>query len=186
MKKVFILHGWGDHYNKGWFPWLKKELELRGFETKSLNMIPQPPILNKWKNILKKACPKPDKNTYFIGHSASAMTILHYLSELSENTIIGGIVLVAGWTDDLEMEELQNFFKKELDWKKVKKHCKKFIDIYSDNDPYVKSYHAKVLKQKLGAKLILDKGKKHFSHEEEIDELHSVLNAVIEISKTQK
>jgi len=31
-KRVFIVHGWGGHPEEGWFPWLKKELERRGFE----------------------------------------------------------------------------------------------------------------------------------------------------------
>ncbi len=173
------MHGWGDHYDKGWFSWLQKELVNGGFKAESLNMIPQPPVLDEWKKILKKACPKPDHNTYFVAHSASVMTLLHYLAELPESVVVGGCVFVAGWTDDLGMDELKNFFEKPLDWKKVNKHCKKFIAIYSDNDPYVKLYHAKVFEKKLSAKLVLEKGKKHFSHEEGIDELPAVLNAVI-------
>lgn len=185
-KRVFILHGWGDYYNKGWFSWLEKELKKKGFEAKSLNMVPQPPVLSKWKVILKKAVKNPDKDVFFVGHSAGVMTILHYLSELLKDAKVGGVVMVAGWTDDLGMGELKNFFKTSLDWKKVKSHCKKFISIYSNNDPYVKPYHAKVFKTKLGAKLVLDKGKKHFSHEEGIDKLRSVLNEVLKISEKFK
>lgn len=182
-KKVFILHGWGDFYNKGWFPWLKKELEKKGFLAESLNMIPQPPLLNKWLAILKKEVNNPDKGTYFVGHSAGVQTILHYLQELKEGIEVGGFIIVAGWTDDLGMDELKNFFENELDWEKVKIHCKNFIVIYSDDDPYVKQYHAEIFKEKLGARLILDKRKKHFSHEEGINELPSALKAVLELAK---
>jgi esterase/lipase len=31
MKKVFIIHGWDGYPEEGWFPWLKKELEKKGF-----------------------------------------------------------------------------------------------------------------------------------------------------------
>lgn len=181
-KQVFILHGWGDYYNKGWFSWLEKELNKKGFDAIALDMKPQPPVLKIWKNILKKAVKNPDENTFFVGHSAGVMTILHYISELQENIKVGGVVMVAGWTDDLGMDELKNFFEKPLDWNKVKEHCNKFIYIYSDNDPYVKKYHAKIFKEKLNAKLLLEKGKKHFSYEEGIDELPSAFNALVKIS----
>ena len=181
--RVFILHGWGDYADKGWFPWLAAELKKRGIDAVALNMEPQPPVLSQWKEILSKAVGTPDMETYFVGHSAGAMTILHYLAEQPENVEVGGVVMVAGWTDDLGMDELKNFFETLLDWNMVKKHCKRFVCIYSDDDPYVKPYHADVFKQKLGAKLVPEKNKKHFSHEEGIDELPSALNEVLIISK---
>lgn len=181
-KRVFILHGWGDYYNKGWFPWLAKELNKNDFDAIALDMKPQPPILKIWKNILSKSVKNLDENTYFVGHSAGVMTILHYLSELPGNIEVGGVVMVAGWTDNLEMDELNNFFQKPLNWNKVKKHCNRFVYIYSDNDPYVKTYHAKIFKEKLSAKIILEKGKKHFSYDDGINELQSAFNALIELS----
>ena len=30
-KRVFVIHGWGGYPEEGWKPWLKKELEKRGF-----------------------------------------------------------------------------------------------------------------------------------------------------------
>ncbi len=181
-KQVFILHGWGDYYNKGWFSWLEKKLKKNGFDAVALNMKPQPPILEAWKNILSKSVKNLDENTYFVGHSAGVMTILSYISELPENINVGGVVMVAGWTDDLEMDELKNFFEKSLDWNKVKEHCNKFVYIYSDNDPYVKTYHAKIFKEKLNAKLILEKGKKHFSYEDGVNELQIAFTELIELS----
>ena len=32
MKRVYIIHGWEGYPEEGWFPWLKKELEDRGFD----------------------------------------------------------------------------------------------------------------------------------------------------------
>lgn len=183
MKIVFILHGWGDYYNRGWFKWLEQELNNKGFSAKALDMKPQPPILEKWLDILKKAAKNPNKDTYFVGHSAGVQTILHYLQWLPADVKIGGVVMVAGWIDDLGMSELKNFFENKLNWNKIKSHCDKFVFIYSDDDPYVKSYHAEIFKEKLGAKLILEKGKKHFSFEEGVNELPSALKAVLELSK---
>jgi len=182
-KRVFIVHGWGEQANKGWFPWLKKELEAKGFEANVPSMKPQPPILGKWKALLKKAVGKPDENTYFVGHSAGCQTILHYLAELPEGTKVGGVVLVAGWTDDLGIPELANFFAKPLDWTKARKCSERFFALYSDNDPYVKSYHAEELEDKLGAEATLVEGKKHFGQEDRVNKLPEVLNILLEIAK---
>ena len=38
MKKVFIIHGWDGYPEENWFPWLKKELEDKGFEVFVLQM----------------------------------------------------------------------------------------------------------------------------------------------------
>ena len=57
------------------------------------------------------------------------------------------------------------FFIKPFDFAKIKSHCKKFILIHSDNDPYVKPYHAKYFANKLEIGSILMGGKKHFNLE---------------------
>jgi len=31
-KRVFLIHGWEGSPEEGWRPWLKKELEKRGFK----------------------------------------------------------------------------------------------------------------------------------------------------------
>ena len=38
-KRVFIIHGWEGFPEEGWFPWLKSELEAKGFEV----FVPQLP-----------------------------------------------------------------------------------------------------------------------------------------------
>ena len=35
-KRVFIAHGWDGYPEEGWFPWLKKELETKGFEVSEI------------------------------------------------------------------------------------------------------------------------------------------------------
>ncbi len=41
MKRVFIVHGWDGYPTEGWFPWLKAELEKRGF-TVAVPAMPHP------------------------------------------------------------------------------------------------------------------------------------------------
>ena len=40
-KRAFIIHGWDGYPEEGWFPWLKAELEQRGF-TVEIPSMPHP------------------------------------------------------------------------------------------------------------------------------------------------
>jgi len=92
-------------------------------------------------------------------------------------------VLLAGFTDDLGMNELKDFFPNPLDFGKIRSHCGKFAAIHSTNDRYVAVRYGKELEQKLGAKLIVLKNMGHFSHSEGINELPAALGALLDIAK---
>lgn len=94
-KRVFIVHCWDGKPNTRWYPWLKKELEKKGFEA-YVPAMPntQHPRMNAWVNHLKKVVGTPDKNCYFVGHSVGCIAILRYLE--TTNTKVGGVVMVAG------------------------------------------------------------------------------------------
>lgn len=117
-----------------------------------------------------------------VGHSLGCITILRFLEGLVENEKVGGVILVAGFTDNLEYKELSSFFQKPIDFSKIKSHCQKFIAVHSDNDPYVSVSYGKEFKGKLGAKLIIEYDMKHFSGDDGISELPIVLNTLLEIS----
>src|SRR3990167_5523753 len=98
MKRVFIIHGWGSNPKDDWFPWIKKELESKGFKVE-IPVMPNTdePKVNEWVGFLKKIVKNPDKDTYFIGHSIGCQTILRYLENLDKKIKIGGCIFVAGW-----------------------------------------------------------------------------------------
>lgn len=55
-KRIFIVHGWGGHTEEGWFPWLKRESENRGFQV----FVPElpdadEPRIQKWVPALAAA-----------------------------------------------------------------------------------------------------------------------------------
>lgn len=78
-KRVFIIHGWDGFPEEGIFPWLKKELQNRGFLVFNPSM-PEPsrPQIETWVKFLEKQVGIPDENTFFFGHSIGAQTILRY------------------------------------------------------------------------------------------------------------
>lgn len=96
------------------------------------------PTMDKWVTHLKKIVGNPDGDCYFVGHSLGCITILRFLETLGEDQKVGGVVLVAGFGHDLDFKgyksELSSFFQTPINWKKIKKHCNKFVAIHSDDD----------------------------------------------------
>ena len=186
QKRVFIIHGWDGSPNEGWFPWLKKELENKGFSVRVPAMPkPEKPKIENWVNYLSKKVGRPDKNTYFVGHSIGCQTILRYLETLPSDKKAGGAVFVAGWftLKNLETKEEKEISKPWLEvpinFKKIKKHTNKFVAIFSDNDPFVPISNKNLFKKRLNAKIIIEHKKGHFDGS---DNIPGALKAVLYIS----
>lgn len=188
MKKAIIVHCWSGYPEYCWYPYVKRELEGRGFEIQVPAFpVTDAPNLAKWLPVLKEVVGTPDEDTYFIGHSVGCITILRYLESLAPGQKIGGVVLVAGYTDDIGFEELKNFFTTPILFEQIKKRAKHFVAIHSDDDPYVALKYGDILKEKLGAELIVKHGMKHFSgavdEEDSCVELPDVVESILKISK---
>ena len=190
-KKVFIVHGWGGTPEEDWLPWLKTQLEEKGFTV----FVPQMPDtmrpqIETWVPHLKKLVGKPNKNTFFVGHSMGCQTILRYLQSLPENSEVGGAILVAGFvhlTDQiLETEDDKEIAKPWLTtpllWDKILEHTRHIITIFSDDDPFVPLRDSTIFMKKLGAEVIIEKGKGHISMNEGIYDLPVVLNALLRMA----
>ena len=137
------------------------------------------PKMDAWVKQLAKTVGIPDKDCYFVGHSLGCITILRYLESL-KGQVVGGAVLVAGFSDNLGFKEIDSFFAKPLDWKKIKSRCSKFTAIDSNTDRYVPLRHAKIFREKLGAEAVVVKKMGHFSR---VKELPVVLEAVLKMVK---
>lgn len=184
MKRAFLIHGWEGRPEGAWRPWLKRELEEKGFSV----TVPEMPDTNHpkreaWVGHLARVVGMPDKDCYFVGHSLGCITILRYLEGLKEGQRVGGTVLVAGFTDNLGYKELAGFFSTGIDWKKINTVCKSFVAIHSDNDPYVPMKHGDVFNKELGAEVVVEHNKKHFGEEDGIMELPSALYSMLKMSK---
>ena len=180
MKRCVIVHCWEGYPGYCWYPWLKAKLEEKGFEV----IIPEMPntknpVLSEWLPFLYEVIGKPDPELYLVGHSLGCITILRYLESLKTSVKIAGVVMVAGFTDNLGFKELESFFTKKINFEKIKNKSDKFVAIHSDNDPYVPLENGKVFKEKLDAKLIIKHNKKHFSGEIENEESCTKLPDVI-------
>src|ERR1700687_738100 len=83
MKNAIILHGTGDKNTNFWFPYIKGQLEKRGFKV----WLPQLPNADKpnikdWLPFVLKNG-KLSEETVLIGHSAGAQLILSILESIN-------------------------------------------------------------------------------------------------------
>jgi len=191
MKKAFIIHGWEGSPEEAIHKWMKKELESRDFEVHALSMPnSDEPKIEEWIPFLQEQIKEPNEETYFIGHSIGCQAILRYLEKLPENTKVGGVVSIAPWMHllDTAYEEpedkkiAQPWIENPLNWEKIKTHTDNFIAIFSDNDFCVPLSDKEIFEQKLGAKIIVEHNKGHFTMENNIDEVPSALKALLEMS----
>ncbi len=191
-KRVFIIHEWGGNPNEGWIPWLKKELKNSGYEVQT-PLMPDTmcPKIKNWVSKINAVVGKPDKYTYLVGHSIGCQAIMRYIEKLPPEIKIGGAVFVAGWfnltdetwDEDYKPEIAKPWIDTPIDFRKIKSHANKFVAIYSDNDPYVPVSDSGLFKEKLGAKLILEKGKGYITGEDGVLKLPEARDYIMKISK---
>lgn len=181
-ERVFIIHGWEGTPDSNWFPWLRKELEKQGFEV-IVPAMPDTdhPIFSEWLADMQKIICHPDKNTYLVGHSLGAIAILRYLESLPTGQKIGGVVLAAGFSESLGIKETESFFVEPLNYERIKNSAEKFIAINSDNDPYVPIKKGEILRDKLGAELIVVPKGSHLNEGAGYTELPIVLENLLNL-----
>jgi len=192
MKRVFIVHGWDGYPEEGWFPWLKKELEAKGFEVH----VPQMPDaahprIEKWVPALAQVVGGVNAETYFVGHSIGVQTIARYLEALPEGIKVGGAVFVGGYFKRLtgieeEGEEVVAMAHHWLDVSpnlgKVKTHLPASVAIFSDDDPYVPLDNQNDFRNKLGSKIVILHGRGHFSGSTGTFELPEARDALLTLA----
>jgi hypothetical protein len=156
MERVIVVHGYGGHPDKNWFPWLKSELGKQGIET----IVPQmpntdTPQLQEWLPYLQNLIGEPDADTYLVGHSLGCITILRYLESLKKNAQVGGVILVSGFAEPIHLIELNNFFVPKLDDSRIQLATKEILAINSDNDGYVPLWQGEKIAERFNARLIV-------------------------------
>ncbi len=184
MKRAFIVHGWDGSPQDHWYPWLRKKLETLGFKV-IVPAMPETsePNIEKWVSHLRKQVGTMDEETFFIGHSIGCQTIMRYLETQKERC--GGAFFVAGWLklDNLEDEGSREiagpWLNMPINFNKVKEKIGALTVFLSSNEPfgYVEE-NAKLFREKLGAKVVLEKDKGHFTEDDGVREVPEVVDAI--------
>lgn len=165
-RNVFIFHGTAGNPKENWFPWLKKELEKKGYNV----FIPQFPTpkgesLEAWLKVLDNYKKYINKDTIIIGHSKGGLFLLRLLERL-ENPIFGSfLVSTAIGIRPYVFYELNYKFAKGYDfnWNIIKSNSQHFVVYHSNNDPYTCLENGKQIAKNLGVKLTLIQNAGHFN-----------------------
>jgi len=190
LKRCFIIHNWGGTPHDHWYPWLEEQLRQRGLQFFFPTMPHSDnPTIEEWVSTINTKVNRPDEGTFLIGHSIGCQAILRYLETLPDDVKIGGTILVAPWLDltpdAMDDEDSKNVAKPwietPIDFEKVLKHSSRNICIFSDNDPYVHLSQKDLFEQRLRAKIIIERSKGHFTSSDDVLELQSVVDALLEI-----
>jgi len=160
--QLVIVHGFLSTPRHHWFHWLKSQIEKQSIRV-ILPRMPSPraPNPEQWLSHLKASVPLPSRNTWFIAHSLGCITLLQYLA--SVDVAVGGIVLVAGFTDPVPgLPELNQFTQTGIDFRQVKARAGHRIILQSLNDDVVPNYLTETLSSSLSAELYSFPAAGHF------------------------
>ncbi len=193
-KKVYIIHGWDGAPDSDWYPWLKNELEKKGFAVEVPAMPgSSEPKIDAWISQLKKCVGALDKNTNIIAHSIGCQAVMRFLEKETYRGKIGKVIFVAGWfkLDNLEGADVKAVAKpwltKAIDGDNVRRKMSELTVFLSSNEPYgFVQENAEIFKKKLRAKVIIEKNKGHFSQDDGITSVPEVLIEFLSSSKKEK
>lgn len=183
MKRIILIHAWGESPESCWYPWLKQQLESKGYKV----VVPampntEEPQIDAWVSTLTKFAPDPNEETVFIGHSIGCQAVLRYLEKLPATTKVGGVFFITPWTnlENLDEESIpvaRPWLETPINWEVAKLHSPSFTAFFSDNDPWVPLSEEKVFQDKLGATSRMFKTAGHFDKQTEFPVLlHEVLH----------
>lgn len=92
-QKVLLIHGFEGSGETNWLPWLKSELERRGFEVFAPTMSTSAhPSVESWIDELLPYVQQLDADDIVVGHSLGAQAAMHLIKQ--SNTKIGHLFLV--------------------------------------------------------------------------------------------
>ena len=171
-KKALVLHCWYGAPKDNWYPWLKTELEKKGYQVEVPELPTMKADLPDMELQLKTIEGLVNDDTIVIGHSLGAVLALR----LAEIRKYKRMILVSGWDFDDLTSEHQKFWKNKMDHQKIKENVKDIIVVTSDNDLYFSPFQVEEMSKRLDAKLISVKGAGHFTTDKfGIDKLPEVL-----------
>lgn len=152
--KAIIFHGTDDTPESYWYPWLRRELEHRGFSVEvphysDINHVPADKFVPK---VLQEHT--FDEETVLIGHSAGGPLILSILEQIKQK--VAQAVLVAGFSAPLPNEDVNIILQSSYDWPRIKAQADDFVFFNSDNDPWgCDDVQGRALFDNLGGTLII-------------------------------
>ena len=183
MKNAYIIHGSFGHPEENWIPWLKTELESKGYEVK----VPAFPCgeeqnFDNWMEVIRPYLSEMSEETVLVGHSIGPAFILAVLEQLE--TPVRKAVLVSGFLGLLGNETFDEVNKtisaREFDWEKVRGNAGEFVMLHGSDDPYVPPAKSVELGGHLGVTPIMIENGGHLNEAAGFTEFPQLLKEVLQ------
>jgi len=171
IKKAIILHAWYSKPQDNWYPWLKEELEKKGYKVHLSELPTMNSDLPDMELLLSEIGKIVDEETILVGHSLTCLLAMR----LAERRKFKKMVLVAGWDFDDLTPEHRLFWKKKIDHQTIRKNVQEINVVHSDNDPYFTSYQAQEMSKRFGGNFTLIKGAGHFTKKGGVEKIPQIL-----------
>ena len=181
MPNVIVIHGTGGNPESHWFPWLKTELEKLGCKVFVPKFpTPEGQALSAWLEVFKNYQQYCDEKTIVVGHSVGSAFLLSVIENLRlpmKHAFF--IAAFLGLLGDPRFDvPNKTFTTRSFDWTKIKKNCKGFTVINSDNDPYVPLTKGIEFAKNLGTELVVLKNAGHINADSGYTKFEFLLNRI--------
>jgi predicted alpha/beta hydrolase family esterase len=179
-KEFVFLHAYGDTSKDAFWPWLRKEIELKGGKVVFAPDLPntENPNYEEQKDYVLKNY-EFKENSFVIAHSLGNVLIMKILSD--KNIKINGLLMVApplpnsedtisgdAFLDKKPRPALATYCDWNFDFEKIKSSVEKIIVLADEKDHIVPIEQPKVIAKKTNAKFVTRVGSKtHFNGEKE-------------------
>ena len=165
---IYIIHGCPDTEDENggvqacdthWIPWVKAQLEGRGYKVLT-PLMPKPwaPDYKVFKAEFEKN--EISENDVFIGHSCGGSFFVRWLGESKQK--VAKLILVAPWKiPDPGDEARENYYSYTID-KTIPERVGEIVMFTSDNEEADGKESVKIFHEALGGRLIELSGRGHY------------------------
>ncbi len=180
VKRFVILHARGGYPDGYFYPWLKRELESRGYEVQAPAMPdPEAPNDDEQAEFVSKNFVL-DESTVLLGHSFGNVVALRLLERGHKvnRVILVGAPFYGKFLDNKTRPTVTAAVQKGFDFKTIKKNSNSFTLLYDTHDYVISVADGEAFSKALGFPLIkLRAQKPHFMEKVEPDVLSVALGA---------
>ncbi|TPW77977.1 RBBP9/YdeN family alpha/beta hydrolase [Schumannella soli] len=182
-ERIVIVHGYQAHPGAHWFPWLAERAAQLGGRVDVVALPDsQNPVRAAWEAAVADTIGAVDEGTWVIGHSLGSITALRWAASLPGDARLGGILLVAGFGEQLHtIPELDDYLAEaptDADIARIREVAGAIRSIHSDDDAIVPPPYSERIAARLGVESIVVPGGGHFLDREGWLEAPEVLAAL--------
>ncbi len=176
-KRIIILHGRNGSPDNYAFPWLKRELEKRGYEVD----VPKLPNTNEpndeeQADYVQKHC-KLDGKTAIVGVSFGGIVAMRLLERghKVQRVVLACVPFSGNFGDHKTRKSITEACRKGFAFSKIKKNAERFVVVRDERDEIVPAQDAESWHKNLGGEFLKGYGNvPHFSDAEEPDLLMAI------------